>query len=152
MITNEELGAIRKRCEAADPEPWRHYEKGIDGFIYSEPKKGTGSYCPEISGLVVGGEAHEGYIGKDEPNAIFIRHSRTDIPALLAEVERLRQLVICDCCGEEGSAVCSVCDNDDISIRLDYGRCPVARAGPSPADRHRRVRLPRRWTWIQYVW
>lgn len=109
MMTKQELDEINARCEAATDGPWHHHEEGIDGFIYSGP----GKFDWRGSKIIVGGEAHEGYIGKNEPNTIFIRHARIDIPTLLAEVERLRQLVTCDHCGKEGHAICSVCDNDD---------------------------------------
>lgn len=73
MMTDEQLAAIRARCEAATGGPWevghkceiytRHYQVGPIGDFW-EPA-----------------------------DARFTAHAREDIPALLAEVERLRELL-----------------------------------------------------------
>lgn len=73
-----DLEAIEARLKAAAPGPWVYVDNGFDGYIMSASEH-----------LIVGGEPAEGRIEPDDPNADFIAHSRQDIPALLAEVERL---------------------------------------------------------------
>ena len=80
---NIDLEAIRARAEAATRGPWTYVDNGFDGYITSESKY-----------LIVGGEPAEGRIEPDDPNADFIAHSREDIPALLAEVKRLNEMVV----------------------------------------------------------
>lgn len=76
-LTTEALEAIRKRAEAATEGPWEieesryeaHWNVGHPADFFSA------SLCPEN-------------------DAEFIAHSREDIPALLAEVVRLREAVV----------------------------------------------------------
>lgn len=72
-LTNDQLEAIRKRAEAATEGPWETalLEDGWhvmhDGMIVAEMYR------------------------KEAEDAEFIAHARTDIPKLLAEIERLRK-------------------------------------------------------------
>jgi hypothetical protein len=66
MMTQERLEEIRKRCEAATPGKWE-----IEGAAICSK---TGVIC-----LMTG-----------DNDAVFIVHTRQDIPDLLGEVERLR--------------------------------------------------------------
>jgi hypothetical protein len=86
-MTPEELAAIRQRCEKATRGPWsltlgsgnhlytwvvrRHINGGIT-FI--------ADCLPDGEGLKLAEKNHV-------PNMDFIAHARTDIPALLAEIE-----------------------------------------------------------------
>jgi hypothetical protein len=67
-LTNEELAAIRERAEKATPGPW--IDNGNE--IVAECKPNLG-----IAGAI------------SDEDAEFIAHARTDIPKLIAEVERL---------------------------------------------------------------
>ena len=73
-MTDEELTAIKVRAEAAAPGPWTlrkgdlHTIEGTDPPHYRVMSR---------------------FLATDEDTA-FIIHAREDIPALLAEVERLR--------------------------------------------------------------
>jgi hypothetical protein len=69
-----DLQAIRKRAEAADTGPWFCE----DGNIYTKTEIAPG--CP---GMIAE------FVYRDE--AEFIAHARQDVPALIAEVERLRE-------------------------------------------------------------
>lgn len=72
-MTHEQLEAIRKRAEKATEGPWNYYfTHGIS--VKSESK--------EILDDEVGVIRYT--------DAEFIAHAREDIPALLAEVERLK--------------------------------------------------------------
>lgn len=81
-----DLEAIKARAEAATPGPW---ERRITTFT------SCGVQGPEMAIYDEGGHGEE--------DAEFIAHARTDIPALVAEVERLRQLK------SDADAVISAC-------------------------------------------
>ena len=66
-----DLEAIRQRVEAATPGPWELI--------------GGGEFVTGADVLVAPDDG-----GVTADNAIFIAHAREDVPALLAEVERLR--------------------------------------------------------------
>jgi len=77
-MTREELDAIKARCNNAIPGPWKYGE----------------DFCTTKEMLVLGIV----YPGRDYPehpfyetcNIDFIVNSRQDVPALIAEVERLQ--------------------------------------------------------------
>ena len=75
-MTNEELAAIRARCEAATPGTWT-------------------AICPRISWRIMAGECYvmESEIVRTPADAAFIAHARQDVPALLAEGARLREII-----------------------------------------------------------
>lgn len=78
-MTDEELEAIRARAEAATPGPW---------FVCSEHE--TEIQRNEIGcGFQNGGLIADCCIQADDGR--FIAHAREDIPALLAEIERIRR-------------------------------------------------------------
>lgn len=77
-MTDEELQAIKERCEAATPGPWQrhkyHHIRSAEGIELN-----AGHYdLVELSSFNL------------EANRDFIAHAREDIPKLLAEIERLR--------------------------------------------------------------
>lgn len=76
MLTDERISEIQKRADAATPGPWEVVGDRIE---------------PDI------GEAWSFHGAANSANGVFIAHSRTDVPdllaeraELLAEVERLR--------------------------------------------------------------
>jgi len=71
----EELQAIKARAEKATPGPWEQ----LSGEWYGEPRNLV--QCDECT-------ITEHVYKKSD--ADFIAHSREDIPALIAEVERLQ--------------------------------------------------------------
>lgn len=76
-MTTEQLEAILKRAGAATEGPWRYNDKW--GYLAPVTAQRQISHiCNEIT---------RGY------DAEFIAEARTDIPALLAEVERLREVM-----------------------------------------------------------
>lgn len=75
-LTAEQLAEIKARAEAATPGPWKRFH--MDRFsINNEPLE------KHICGVSQ----------ESEHDAAFIAHAREDVPALLAEVERLRAAV-----------------------------------------------------------
>jgi len=109
--TPEQIAAIKARAERASPGPWVAWErqhsyrfnpskpeykgKGFhtETFIitaYNDPQaKAPYTIVGQASGIGVDDGPWVTFV-KIEPNdADFIAHARTDIPALIAEVERL---------------------------------------------------------------
>lgn len=80
-MSDLDLDSIKARCEAATEGPW-HREHGDYGCV-SIGNFGwvvDGPNCPQYDEDTPQGHA----------DAEFIAHARTDVPALVAEVERLR--------------------------------------------------------------
>lgn len=108
-MTEQELEAIRQRAEQATPGPWfwdtnrRHRSIMLKAHqnggtcIMDFTRWGMHSAQPRINDNsdLFGGilRTMEEYDKSelDNPNADFIAHARQDIPALLAEVERLNE-------------------------------------------------------------
>lgn len=85
------LDAIKARAEAATKGPWA---SGRDwGTITSGPDSVAHGWhettCPDCDGTVY----TQGHVSISVEDLEFITASRTDIPALVAEVERLRAQV-----------------------------------------------------------
>lgn len=77
-MTKLDLEAIKARCEAATPGPWN---------------VAIGNFSDDVSVVYVGspgpkGSDQERYnLSKDDQK--FVAHARADVPALVAEVEKL---------------------------------------------------------------
>jgi len=92
-MTQERIDAIRGRVDAAERGPWEvengganetsQFLEGPEGSVLVRNWRGSGYLSEE-------------YVWVEKPNAEFIAHAREDIPALLAEVKRLRALTIVD--------------------------------------------------------
>ena len=101
-LTPEQTEEIRARAEAATPGPWRAMADG-NQYIntrYFPTAKCVG--CARVDGLVRPWNPHAlvafGFDPKEyetarflEPDATFIAHARSDIPALLAEIAALKE-------------------------------------------------------------
>ena len=77
-----DLAEIEARCEAARPSPWKSYVEGRDHTSGSNIMVGSGDTRGEDIEL----------LGATVPDQDFIAHARQDIPRLLAEIERLKQI------------------------------------------------------------
>ena len=77
-VTEQELQVIKKRVEGATVGPWRL--DLWDGLLISEVTKGV---------VLKAGQGR--MIKAASEDVKFIAHAREDIPALIAEVERLRE-------------------------------------------------------------
>jgi hypothetical protein len=83
-MTDEEMTAIKVRCDAATPGPWRSYVEGRDhssgsDFIMTGEGDSRGKDI-ELSGATTADQD-------------FIAHARQDLPRLVNEVERLRRIL-----------------------------------------------------------
>jgi hypothetical protein len=93
-MTLEELDAIEARANAASDGPWE--------AEFSDEES------PVLTGIGVKDGYHEicqtdyGVYGPAMKDAEFIAAARTDVPALVAEVRRLRDLMCGDCLREVG--------------------------------------------------
>ena len=76
-MTPERLDAIRERVGSATEGPWSHWS-GWDQWDYSIMSCGADD-VPTVASVI-----------PELDDSIFIAHAREDVPALLAEVERLR--------------------------------------------------------------
>ena len=84
-MSPEELAAIKERCAQATPGPW------TSPWDEAEPDE-TAAFRAADGEEVVSRAEYDcvGYLTVLEPDARFIAHARTDVPALVDEVERLR--------------------------------------------------------------
>jgi hypothetical protein len=80
-MTPEELDEIRKRWQMASLGPW---------YADHDYREGGANQVLDHNGLTVCFMAHDSSGEIDEFDTEFISHSVSDIPALLAEIERLR--------------------------------------------------------------
>ena len=77
-----DIEAIKKRCEKATPGPWQgnHYMELFEGKYFQIDAEydavATTAHC---------------YAKEVKENIQFIAHARTDIPALLAYIEKLEK-------------------------------------------------------------
>ena len=80
MLSQNQLDEMIRRCEAATPGPWQACWEGRDQF-------GGESVILTPTGDL--------YLtpGRSLADHDFIAHARQDVPTLLAEVERLTQLL-----------------------------------------------------------
>lgn len=89
-MTEEQLREIEARHEAATPGPWRHTFKDCLYYMSSEfidredDPIGVGLITSDIN-------QHNAELYATDADMEFIAHARADIPALLAEVRRLRE-------------------------------------------------------------
>ena len=111
-MTDQELNEIKERCDKATPGEWfwdvinAHKDIALESRRYKVMdfvRYGTQSASPRfrVNGImeradtlsvsIPGMEHHRGFDDYiNHPDADFIAHSRTDVPALLAEIERLK--------------------------------------------------------------
>lgn len=92
-LTNEQLEAIRKRVEAATPGPWNWrkldgepFETEMPSLVSPEGDVMDFGYCATF--YPVQGTPPE------DADAEFIAHAREDVPALLAEIEHLKEIAL----------------------------------------------------------
>ena len=83
-LTEKEIDEIKKRCHAASSGPWVSYIEGRDHTSGSDfIMTGEGDNRGEDIELT----------GATTADQDFIAHARQDIPVLIAEIERLRDLL-----------------------------------------------------------
>lgn len=80
-MTHDELQAIKARAEAATPGPW-HLAICVDTI--------DGRERDDLANIEAGAKDIAYEVPSDD--AAFIAHARTDVPALVAEVERLTKI------------------------------------------------------------
>jgi hypothetical protein len=81
-VTEDDLQAIELRANAATPGPW--------AIVYDGSSDWSIGPQPDPQGLSVAGVWKSGWNDGNPPDAEFIASARTDVPALIAEVRRLR--------------------------------------------------------------
>lgn len=83
-MTDDELDAIEQRANAATPGPWLVLEQSSDEVWF-----GDGYY--DVGPTKEGFEIGTALVGGEREDAKFIAAARTDVPALVAKVRRLRK-------------------------------------------------------------
>lgn len=88
-MNKEQLNAIKERALNATDGPWQVYEMEDGTHI------GTAEHHPQLKSpmhvvtMSYWGDKPHSRVFIDKDNAEFIKHAITDVPALVAEVERL---------------------------------------------------------------
>ncbi len=86
-ISTEELAAMKARVEATTPGPWTSFFEGRDHW-------GGASFIQTgTQDIYIHAEDYAGGGGHFRADQDFIAHARQDIPRLIAEIERLRELI-----------------------------------------------------------
>lgn len=129
-MTEEELAAIEARAKAATPGPWVVGETWRDHVVDGRFQDG---YWPVASQP---GMDHEGAWLKG--NAAFVAHAREDVPALVAEVRRLRGEsdrkwlnMVCDRCHVVFGVMCLPRDREPSPVRCDPCSSAIRERGVS---------------------
>jgi hypothetical protein len=86
-MSDDELNAIEARANAATPGPWTQGEIAAGDLPYA-----GGCFAVEVFGATADPYAVLAEC-QHEADAAFIAAARTDIPALVAEVRRLRAVL-----------------------------------------------------------
>ena len=91
-LTDADLDAIEQRANAATKGPWENDGGGEIGQHFSLPEPWATVVSTDVACMsyCYGGSAAG--VERDE-DAEFIAHARSDVPALVAEVRRLRAAV-----------------------------------------------------------
>lgn|GEM_PF-2754810 len=124
MVRDLDLAPIKQRMEAATPEPW------LD--LYGQDAACPDKYTPYMirstkhtdSEAVIQASRYNGAPWCLIQDRIFIVHARTDVPALVAELERLRAER-----GAVAEAMQRVCSAADEYLPTDT-RAAMRREGP----------------------
>ena len=91
-MTEEQLQEIKERVAKATPGPWKWENYGAEYDFETTMPSLNGVNNKEIMNF---GDGEQYYPTEgtppDEADAGFIAHAREDVPALIAEVERLRK-------------------------------------------------------------
>jgi hypothetical protein len=102
-LTEQELAEMEARANAATSGPWAvsEYKDDRDGLTY---RLNVSEDCTEEMNVnlpICRTCRWDMSVEEMRCNAEFIAHARTDVPLLIAEVRRLRELLnICPCCGQ----------------------------------------------------
>lgn len=96
-MTDVQIAAIRERCDKATPPPWVASEYANCVYLGYKPdhERTWGYGCGNSFVCDLNDGEYHNYCNESEQlaNAEFIAHAREDVPALLAEVERLQKVV-----------------------------------------------------------
>jgi hypothetical protein len=111
-LSAERVAEIAARAEAATPGPWKQIKTTVGWYD-------RGGYCGIADVVTWEGPQHD---------AAFIAHAREDVPALLAELER-----VTDALGE----IANQRPDGTASRAVQAARAALAAAGPPPTHNHR---------------
>lgn len=95
-MTTEEIAQIERRASEATSGPWESSQMDV-GYGVMTAHAVYGPHC-EIHASIA--DCHLGC------NAAFLAHARDDVPALIAEIRRLREII-----AGQRPAPCQKCDD-----------------------------------------
>ena len=87
-ISEDELNAMRARIASTTAGPWQPMFEGRDHL------SGSSFISTGDQDIYISAEDYEGGGGHCRADLDFIAHARQDMPRLIAEVERLRRLLV----------------------------------------------------------
>jgi hypothetical protein len=88
VVTEEELAEIEGRAAAASPGPWTSFVEGRDHQSGDDFIRISGSDAEDD--MYVSRYGASGSRPASTADQVFIAHARQDVPALIAEIRRLR--------------------------------------------------------------
>lgn len=88
-MTDEQLSEIKARCDAATPEPWAY--DGMHDEITTPNRDGDYWLIFSECRTAPNDAPMDNFGHQFSPDFDFIAHARADVPALLAEIARLRE-------------------------------------------------------------
>lgn len=119
-MTTDQLKAMKARCKAATEGPWKiGHHLYDDGAVMC--RCAAGPCTPDADGKIKGNLFNANFaIGNRENDNSFVAHARTDLPACIKEIERLKKLVE-DAYYEGGSIATDFAEqfDEDNSLWLD---------------------------------
>lgn len=94
-LSDERIAEIRQRAEKATKGPWTVGNDEVIGLGIEQTSRGSFTYEAQLARVLDLFDREDEnvgrrHLGSQEADAQFIAHAREDVPALLAEVERLR--------------------------------------------------------------
>ncbi|GEM_PF-2276756 len=89
MMNKEQLNAIKERVAKATPGEWFYDSYTV---CTDEIFDGDGGLIETVT--IDYADRHGDVHSKEETDAQFVAHARQDVPALIAEVERLREALL----------------------------------------------------------
>jgi len=92
-VTPERLKEIEGRARAATAGPWGVEQDDLMWQLFG----GDGMMALQLAKCPKSGTPYAEY-WPNEADSSFIAHARTDVPALVAEVERLRAILLREAC------------------------------------------------------
>lgn len=96
VITNQQIKEIEERLGKVPVGPWSHIkgDSGYEAVLTGQIEEETGDFGAVLSRYAVELHSTDGGCQMESDDWEFLAHARQDIPALIAEIRRMRLLLI----------------------------------------------------------